>query len=54
MKADQGFVARLPNASFRADDPVAVLGLVKLAELRRPWRATDNNGIDDIIVEFGL
>jgi hypothetical protein len=52
-KEDQGFVARLPNASFRADDPVAVLGLVKLAELRRPWRATDNE-IDDIIVEFGL
>ncbi|HBX81449.1 MAG TPA: hypothetical protein DEH05_10110 [Propionibacteriaceae bacterium] len=34
-------VAKLGGSSFRADDPVAVLGLVKLAEVRRPWRATD-------------
>lgn len=52
-KADQDFVARLPNALFRADDPITVLGLVKLAEVRRPWRATDNE-TDDIIEEFGL
>ncbi|HBY24723.1 MAG TPA: hypothetical protein DEG88_16065 [Propionibacteriaceae bacterium] len=30
------FVARLGEAEFVADDPVALLGLIKLAELRTP------------------
>jgi hypothetical protein len=51
--AGHDFVARLPGSLFRADDPVAVLGLVKLAEVRLPWRATDNE-IDEIVEEFGL
>ena len=46
-------VARLGGATFRAEDPVAVLGLVKLAETRRPWSATDAE-TDDITHEFGL
>lgn len=29
-----------------------MLGLVKLAELRHPWRATDEE-IDAILTEFG-
>lgn len=40
------------SARFSAEDPVAVLGLVKLAEMRRPWRATDSE-IDDYLAEFG-
>lgn len=46
-----GFVARTGSARFSADDPVAVLGLVKLAESRRPWRATDSE-IDEVLAEF--
>ena len=47
------FVARGSSARFAAEDPVAVLGLVKLAEARQPWRATDSE-IDDIAAEFFL
>lgn len=36
------------NARFAAEDPVALLGLVRLAELRRPWRASDTE-IDDVM-----
>ena len=46
-------VARLRDAVFRADDPVAALGLVKLAETRHPWSASDAE-IDEILREFGL
>ena len=46
-------VARLGDARFQADDPVAVLGLVKLAETRHPWSATDAE-IEDIMREFDL
>lgn len=46
------FVARLGDSRFQADDPVAVLGLVKLAETRHPWRASDSE-IDQVIAEFG-
>lgn len=46
------FVAVLGDSRFQADDPVAVLGLVKLAETRRPWRASDVE-IDQAIAEFG-
>lgn len=52
-RVDGDFVARLPAAMFRAEDPVAVLGLVKLAETRHPWSATDRE-IDDVLAEFGL
>jgi hypothetical protein len=34
-------------------DPVAVLGLVKLAETRRPWRADDAE-VDDVLARFSL
>lgn len=48
-----GFLARSGSATFYAEDPVAVLGLVKLAEIRRPWSATDQE-MDDILAEFDL
>lgn len=35
------FVVKAGDARFAADDPVALLGLVRLAEVRRPWRASD-------------
>lgn len=47
------FSATAGSARFSADDPVAVLGLVKLAEARRPWQATDSE-IDDVLAEFDL
>lgn len=47
------WVARLGDARFVADDPVTLLGLVKLAETRRPWRATDSE-VDDVLAEFDL
>ncbi|WP_157732601.1 hypothetical protein [Cellulomonas sp. PSBB021] len=54
VSQDSGrWVARLGQARFVADDPVALLGLVKLAETRRPWRATDSE-IDDVLAEFDL
>ena len=48
-------VARAGNARFAAEDPVAVLGLglVKLAETRRPWRADDEE-INDVLGRFSL
>jgi hypothetical protein len=46
-------VARAGNARFAAEDPVAVLGLVKLAETQRPWRADDEE-IDDVLGRFSL
>ncbi|MCC2316053.1 hypothetical protein [Cellulomonas xiejunii] len=47
------WVARLGRARFVADDPVTLLGLIKLAENRTPWRATDSE-IDDVLAEFDL
>lgn len=47
------FSATAGSSRFVAEDPVAVLGLVKLAEARRPWRATDSE-IDDVLAEFDL
>jgi hypothetical protein len=47
------FVARLGSARFQAEDPVAVLGLVKLAETRRPWTASDAE-IDGVLMQFDL
>jgi hypothetical protein len=44
-------IARAGNTRFAAQDPVAVLGLVKLAETRRPWRADDAE-IDDVLGRF--
>jgi hypothetical protein len=46
-------VARAGNTRFAAEDPVAVLGLVKLAETRRPWRADDAE-VDDVLARFSL
>jgi len=46
-------VARAANIRFAAEDPVTVLGLVKLAETRRPWRADDQE-IDDVLGRFSL
>lgn len=51
-KEGETFIARVGTSRFQADDPVAVLGLVKLAEIRRPWRATDGE-IDEVVAEFG-
>ena len=47
------FSATAGPARFSAEDPVAVLGLVKLAEARRPWHATDSE-MDDVLAEFDL
>lgn len=46
-------VARAGNTRFAAEDPVAVLGLLKLAETRRPWRADDAE-VDDVLGRFSL
>lgn len=47
------FVAKNRWARFVAEDPVALLGLVRMVELRRPWRASDLE-IDDVLAEFDL
>jgi hypothetical protein len=41
------------SARFVAEDPVALLGLVKLSEVRRPWSATDAE-ISEVLSEFDL
>lgn len=46
-------VARAGNTRFAAEDPVTVLGLVKLAETRRPWRADDAE-VNDVLGRFNL
>lgn len=46
-------VAKAGNARFAAEDPVALLGLVRLAELRAPWRASDTE-IDEVLRRFSL
>jgi len=46
-------VAASENGRFVADDPVAILGLVKLVELRGwSWQATDTQ-IDTTLKRFG-
>lgn len=47
------FVVEAGDARFVADDPVALLGLVRLAEIRRPWRANDAE-LDDVTSRFDL
>ena len=47
------FVATAPNARVSAEDPVALLGLARLAETRRPWSATDPE-IDEVLGRFAL
>jgi hypothetical protein len=47
------FVAKTGQSRFAADDPVAVLGLVKLAESRRPWPANDTE-LNRVLSEFDL
>jgi hypothetical protein len=52
QEADR-FVAKAGHARFSAEDPVTLLGLVKLAETRRPWRASDTE-FDDVLGRFSL
>ncbi len=47
------FVATMGDARLTAEDPVALLGLAKLVETRRPWRADDSE-IDDVMSRFRL
>lgn len=47
------FIATDRNARFAAEDPVALLGLVRLAETRRPWRVSDDE-IDNVLGRFRL
>jgi hypothetical protein len=53
MQEGGRFIATASNCRFGAEDPVALLGLVKLAEMRRPWRADDDE-IDDTLGRFSL
>lgn len=53
MQEDDSFVAELGESRFAADDPVALLGLVRLAEVRRPWRASDIE-IDEVMSRYRL
>ena len=46
-------IATAGNARFAANDPVPLLGLVRLAGLRTPWRAGDTE-IDDVLGRFNL
>ena len=47
-------VAKRGDDEYMADDPVAVLGLVKLVEVRGPeWRASDQE-IDGTLRKYGL
>lgn len=53
-QVDGMLVATAGRCRFVAEDPVAILGLVKLAELRgREWRADDAE-IDRVLSEFDL
>ena len=47
------FAASAEGSRFVAEDPVALLGLIKLAEARRPWRASDAE-IDDVLNRYDL
>jgi hypothetical protein len=50
---DDLFEATSNDGSFVADDPVTLLGLIKLVELRSwTWRATDAE-IDSVLTRFG-
>ena len=50
---DGFFAASAEGSRFVAEDPVALLGLIKLAETRRPWSATDAE-IDDVLNRYDL
>lgn len=47
------FVASAEGSRFVAEDPVALLGLIKLVESRRPWSATDAE-VDDVLARYDL
>lgn len=47
------WTASVEGSRFVAEDPVALLGLIKLAETRRPWSATDAE-IDDVFGRYDL
>ena len=47
------FAASAEGSRFVAEDPVALLGLIKLAETRRPWSANDEE-IDDVLARYDL
>jgi hypothetical protein len=50
---DDLFEATSLDGSYVADDPVALLGLIKLVELRGwTWRASDSE-IDSVLARFG-
>ncbi|MDL9980737.1 hypothetical protein [Microbacterium candidum] len=47
------FVAKTSFARFTAENPVALLGLVTIADHRRPWRASDEE-IDGVMQKYNL
>ena len=48
-----GLVATRGDNSFLADDPITLLGLIAMAELRGPrWQASDQE-IDDFLMRIG-
>jgi hypothetical protein len=48
-----GLVATRGDDSFLADDPITLLGLIAMAELRGArWHASDQE-IDDYLMRFG-
>jgi hypothetical protein len=52
--AGQTFTARRDDEEYSADDPVTLLGLVKLVEVRSwQWNATDSQ-IDAIMIKYQL
>ena len=55
VEVNRGMVtARDGEREFTADDPVTVLGLVRLIEVRgEQWRASDNE-IEEVIDRHGL
>ena len=47
------FEATSPAGSFVADDPITLLGLIKLVEVRGwSWTATDDE-LDRVVTRFG-
>ena len=53
-EAGETFIATRGNETYSADDPVTVLGLVRLVELRTwEWGATDAE-IESVLEKHGL
>ena len=53
-EAGEIFVATRGDETYSADDPVTVLGLVRLVELRGwEWAATDTE-IESVLEKYGL